>query len=566
MKKHPGHALLLVALLVSASVFATAGGFQIDTDPQSGITIVVQAVFNPPEPNGSAAVRVRINNGSRADSQWILNFQSPGGYRPGRSQNVNSKFSARVAAGSEREFECLVPMQTSVDGGYGSLLSLNCSGPGVRNGEHPFPSPSRSGGRNIGTAGFSEKLIARQQEDLKAALKAKGIEENFSVGDPARIPADWRVLSAFDQLWIADGEWDAFPAGVRLAIGQWVATGGELIKCSSGAAGADEKSGLGEVSSFPTAADGSLDLEQLIKRMERPGSTFRKSLGSYTKGWPDKAWIPPYSANAPLLILVIILFGAVVGPINFFMFAGKEKRARIFWTTPLISIVGTLVIGITIFAQDGFGGWGKRLALIVIQPEHHSEVVVQEQASKTGVLLASGFVLDPAAMIRQLPTTQRTVNCSVAGNEYAGDWFQSRSVQGQLITAVRPSRAKIQLLNAEEVAAGKPPRILSQIDAQLDRVYLRTVGEKVFRADDVGPGHEVTMRPEALKDAKSTLDKEFFQADGPLSQVAPGYPPLEKEIFYALSKSAGGAMIPTLEAIRWTDDRAVYICPTNRNP
>jgi hypothetical protein len=555
-----GCAAALIALILSAAGARAAAPFQIETDPQSGIAIDVEPVFNPVAPNGCMPVRVRIKNGSRSEGRWNLVFQSPAGYRPGRSQNVVSRFAARVGAGSEREFEYLIPMQTSADGGYGSLLGVDCSGPGVRNGSHAFPSPSRSGGRSIGATGFGEKLIAGRQEKLSAALKAKGLDERFSVVEFTKLPPDWRALSAFDQLWILDAEWDALPAGVRLAIGQWVSTGGRLVRCSQGAA-ADPVDGSGAVASFTTAADGSLDLEKVVKTMERPGPNLRESLLFYTRDWPDKAWIPPYSASAPLLVLVIIVFGTIVGPVNLYLFAGKEKRARIFWTTPLISVVGTVVIGLTIFVQDGFGGWGKRIAVVVLDPGRHSEALVQVQASKTGVLTSSDFRLDPGAMIRQLPTTKRSLNCSVSGDGYAGDWFQSRSVQGQAITAVRPTRAEIRLLNAGEVAEGKPPRILSQIDAQLDRVYLRTAGDRVFCAEDVGPGREVAMQPDNAKGAADMLAKEIFQAAGPLVKIPPAGPRLEKEIFYALSKNASGAMVSTLPSIRWADDRALFLCP-----
>ncbi len=563
MSRWRGGLLALAALLLSV-----AGAGAIDIDPKSGIDIEITTPFDKIAPSGTAPIRVRIKNGSRSEGRWSLVFQSPADqFNHNRSASVTSRFTATVAAGSEREFDFLVPMPTVNPGiHYPSALGLNVAGPGVRDGSHTFPSSSPGSGRSIGVVGFSEKLGGHLASKLNSALKDRGITENNFIVNLSQLPPDWQALSAFDQMWMTTGEWNALPTGVRLAFEQWIATGGLLYKCEPGVAETEQKSGMGAVRTFPLDSTGSLNVAKAVSKMEKPVlSSLGDSLAAYSSKWPDKKWIPPYNANAPLLILVIVLFGIVVGPLNFFVFAGKQNRARIFWTTPLISVVGTIVIALTILVQDGFGGWGKRLALIVIQPDRHSEVLVQEQASKTAVLTSSEFRFEPSAMIRQLEKNSRILDCSVDGAEYHGDWFRSRSVQGQLITAVRPTRAEIKILNAfDMMAEGKPPRILSQIAGQLDRVYFLTADGRVFRADDVAPGRETTMRPSDLEEATAALKADFLGFAGP--RILELVPKLENGWFYGLSKNAQSAMLPTLNQIRWTDDRALYLCPATVNP
>lgn len=561
---------LIAASALAAWSVPLAQAKLLDADPQSGITIEATTPFDKIAPNGCAPVRVRIKNGSRSDGRWNLVFQSPGS-RFGQlsSQNISSYFSASVASGAQREFDFLVPMPTMAPTSYpASALSLTVTGPGIRGGDENFPSISRSGGRQMGMIGFTEKLIGGQASALSQALKAKGIGEAFSSLQISQLPPDWRALSAYDQIWMMAGEWDALPVGQRLAFEQWVAAGGILTKCDPGAAHSETRSGLGEVRTVPLKDPASLDMTQLmvwINNPQRP--SLGESLPAYENTWPDKNWIPPYTANAPLLILVIVLFGILVGPVNFFVFAGKEKRARIYWTTPLISVAGTIVIGLTIFVQDGFGGWGQRLALVVIQPDRHSEVLIQEQASKTAVLPSSGFSLDATALIRQLPTTKRSLNCTVNGTEYGGDWFRSRSVQGQMITAVRPTRAEIKLLNPGEATSGEPPKILSQIAERLDRVYFQAaVGQGFYRADDVGPGRETTMSPCGADEAARALKDGFFDVAGPRIRELAGFPKLEAGWFYGLSNQAPNVMLPTLNKVRWTGDRALFLCPATMSP
>jgi hypothetical protein len=74
------------------------------------------------------------------------------------------------------------------------------------------------------------------------------------------------------------------------------------------------------------------------------------------------------------------------------------------------------------------------------------------------------------------------------------------------------------------------------------------------------------MRPGDAKDATSTLKNDFFGVAGPRIVELAGFPKLENGWFYGLSKQARNAMLPTLDQIRWTDDRALYLCPATANP
>jgi len=198
---------------------------------------------------------------------------------------------------------------------------------------------------------------------------------------------------------------------------------------------------------------------------------------------------------------------------------------------------------------------------VMIEPLRNSEVVIQEQASKSGLLVSSEFRLDPAAMIQQIPQNRRLMTLSVNGDEYGGDWFQSRRVQGQLVTTVRPSRAEIRVLNPEEVAIGQPPRILSQVGIELTDLFLLKDNETAFHAQKVSPGREVTMVPCPPATVKVQLGHDFFRLAGKQIRTLAKYPDLPTAFFYGLSDSASDAMIPTLEAIRWSTNAALYICP-----
>jgi amino acid transporter len=93
----------------------------------------------------------------------------------------------------------------------------------------------------------------------------------------------------------------------------------------------------------------------------------------------------------PFLIVFITAFAAIVGPLNLYWLAGGARRHRLFWTTPLISLAASLLLVVVILLQDGFGGVGKRVLLTYILPGEKKAVVLQEQVTRTGVLLGREF-------------------------------------------------------------------------------------------------------------------------------------------------------------------------------
>ena len=41
---------------------------------------------------------------------------------------------------------------------------------------------------------------------------------------------------------------------------------------------------------------------------------------------------------------ILIAFGIIVGPVNLFVIARQGRRHRLFWTTPLISLIASLLL------------------------------------------------------------------------------------------------------------------------------------------------------------------------------------------------------------------------------
>ncbi|MEO7934005.1 MAG: hypothetical protein ABIT76_12690 [Chthoniobacterales bacterium] len=548
-------------LLFLCAASAWAGSTQtIPTQDRSGIQIKVGQLFDEQPRSGYAPLKITITNDTPSTHSWDFTFQSPGNSYGARGNTVTLQQSFSVPGNGERVFEVLVPLAIIGPSQYvNSSLSVQSEGYGVS--ASSIQLATKGGGRGYSgpAVGYSLEIDRQSGSEIREKLEKGSVTFNASI-DFARLPADWRALSGFDKIWITGNEWTALPPATRLAVEQWVATGGVLHVFTTAAAPSTERRGFGEIKTVELAG-----AFQIAMEVERNKASISTQLSDgYRSNWPNKTLVPPYRPNSILLIGIIAVFGIVVGPVNFFIFARREKRHRIFWTTPLLSIGGALLVGLTILVQDGFAGWGRRLALIHLLPEQNSEVVLQEQASRTGLLTGSGFEFDRTALIEPITLDNLPQAAVFDGTHISGNWFSSRRIQGQWIAAVRPSRAKVQIVNASEVAQGQPPKILSSIGATLDNFFwVDATTNRVWHGTGIGPGQTVTLSPVDSAAMESQLNLSLKGLPGPRLEAMRRQITMQPNSFYATARAPKDALISTLSSIQWRDDRVLYTGPVS---
>jgi hypothetical protein len=126
------------------------------------------------------------------------------------------------------------------------------------------------------------------------------------------------------------------------------------------------------------------------------------------------------------VLVFLVIFGVLVGPVNLFVLAPAGKRHKLFITTPLLSIGASIVMVGLILIQDGTGGTGRRFIAINLQPDEAAAYVTQEQISRTGVLFGTGFEMKQPVLIEPvaLPDTPwvklKSTNHQPAGEPDAG--------------------------------------------------------------------------------------------------------------------------------------------------
>lgn len=565
---------------------ASAGeAMQLAVVPESGITVEIEGWAGISTHNtagrdlGLVPLVFTITNKSPFDRAWTV---EPDRRFSGLAPTAMPVITIPVAAGGEAKATVYVdPGSPTTPQSW----HLRVAGYGLVAGEQWFNVHHGSGGAAAGTgptvfsSAISSGVVSKAGKGLREKYLIPGVM-GLDLGQP---PDDWRGWLVFSSLVLDDSEWIAMPAGGRKAVLDWVGLGGKLgvlaveesaerldaIGLPRPDADGRRRVGAGEI--VPLEWDGKeLDPARvdrfLAGRSEHPradsiGDYVDSSSGVWANGF-EKLFdvFGPRVLPAAAILGFLAIFGLVAGPLNVMVLAGAGRRSRMFWTTPLISLAATIFLLGLMFLRDGVGGAGARRMLGLLMPDQNGMAIIQEQFSRTGVLLGNAFPIREPSWMRPLGNVEAENGfLEVDGRRREGDWFRSRSDQAYLIETVRPSRAKL------EFVAGKAgaPAVISSIEVPLDRVFVIDEQGAYWTAADVGTGERKPLDPSDA-DAYAAWFEAIAADAGPVRRAALEAVRDRRGHAYAESTRAAKAAVQTLDAVRWIDDRAAFVGPFTR--
>ncbi len=552
------HAAILTLMAAFAVTVQAGTSTIIPLKQDAGVRITVGSCFDNLAMPGYAPVDVTINNSSGEARQWTFQFTSPESYY-GTNQNnsVSSTFTVTAENNGTRTVSLMVPTAGPFHGEM--PLGLRVTGYGTEGEvEESLGGRSWPGQDATGFVVISDSLGTNIWSTLTKRLQSDNKDLLGSLVNPDELPEDWRGLSGVAALWLKGDELARLDSAQRNAILTWVHTHGVLVLCGVSAPPADfQSSGFGQVLCLSSS---SIDLDYAETTIARSLAS-RWSQSDLASG-PHPQELTEVTPNIPLLFGIMGIFAVVVGPINLFVLA-RRRRERLFWTTPLISLGASALMMGMIVMQDGLGGHGIRTATVFLFPDSHNEVVMQEQLSRTGLLLGSKFqTTDPLLMSQEDIFEGNGPGRSLTedGASFSGEWFTSRAAQEQLIFAVTPTRAGIAVLNSSEVRdSGASPIIVSSFAGALDAlVYTDQQGRK-WIGRNIATGQKVTL--ENLGDADDPTIEAINRVSSSSARDAArtfGY-------FRAIAAD-GPDFIPTLASIHWQSKGITYIGPVTSTP
>jgi hypothetical protein len=507
--------LILLSLALASSVPAQETLFRQVADTKTDTHVEATALFSKPSLGGYHPVRVFIANNQKIPHTVRIDFKDATNYNNGIS--TSSTFTFVAPPGRSVTSDILVPLapQNGVTNYHN--LETRLSGT-MGNSQNTTSSPFTSDDPAVL---LSESLYSPNGSALDSEISSRGgshysgSSEFSTKFDPKQLPDDWRAFSGFDTIMLTDNDWSEVPPGPRNAIISWLRLGGQLVIFSPtdptpASLGIPADQSFGQAIVRPIGADLKLDPKNTVNLTTTgPWRSTKTRLQAITHDfnttWPLQDAFGEKSFNYILFIIILLVFGVLVGPVNLFVFAKSGKRHRLFITTPIISLATSLILIALIILQDGFGGDGTRLVLMEVRPDgkQNAAFVQQEQFSRTGVMTSPSFTVDASALMVPVPIASsrwsRFTNAYDTTGSYdaqpadgklyaAGGWFQSRSEQGQIITAVIPTRGRIE-------ATADADTVISTFDFPIESLLYKDAAGQWHRADNIVKGQKTKLTP-----------------------------------------------------------------------
>lgn len=605
-------ALILVAGMPS-SIWA-GHAVPVSYDPKSGIEISLTRAYETPPSSGYLPITIKIKNDTDASRSWTFRFQSQRYHGIGQNISASYLHQLRVEAKSSGTFKLLIPLAPpSASSSFTNQVSFEAIGYGLTTPGNQFlaSTPHSKDKTPYFLLGndWGMDIWGRLETRLLSTGGSHSLDGSRVMNSD--LPEDWRGYTGCALVMLSEEEWRSLTPEQQRALKNWVSLGGSLAILSKSpninlAVLLDEPT---EQLTFsrkgtPTLPMGFGLARMLFKEGDRypekalvglilnPGPTYvseLKARNGYVANWGLAEQISGIAANQGLMLIFVVLFAALIGPVNLFFLANKKHRYRLFWTTPAISVGASLFLLLAILIFDGLGGSGRRMLAAFVLPSQNQHALFQEQISRTAVLTGAGFQTDSSASFQQIimsgdarslytidrlrpdgainsvysaELAQRgNLNFHQADGWFSGDYFQSRAVQAQTVTAIQPSRHRLDLLRAAE--GELPPVVNSSFAGKLATVFYRDQEGRMWQLKGLTPGQRAEMQPATPKDFDTFWDKQIELAGG---HLAPRLRAIRQRQGYFYAEAEPGSRSPainSLSSIQWTDGPVLYLGQIN---
>jgi len=593
---------LLATLLVWISLLSAAhAAHEIVNrtyDPKkTNSKIRITALVGKVPPSGYMPIRVHLRNNTKVSRSWSLNFTSTDTSYNDSGNEMRSDYDLPCEAKQSMVYDLLVPLTTSFMNDYGSStteLRVSASAPGFFSVGDSMSSEYTPEWPSIM---ISESLANRNGSLLTTAARDKlsrgshgGMASSIEFGgnfDPKEMSSDWRAYSGFDHCLLSENDWSELNPEEKSALLRWNRLGGGLLIYTTSASTDLATLGIPDIERGPRSVQrswGVVKVQDLPSNLQMDATTtvaqlateLPATMGSnrlkmlredFSNRWPLQLQFGSKTAHVLFFILVLIAFGILVGPINLFVFAKSGQRHRLFITTPIISLGASLILVVLILLQDGFGGRGQRVVLMEVRSgdSENAAYLAQEQISRTGVLLSTGFKTSEPTLLSPVLLADSRWSRVTAGNDggssrftgevqedglrVTGDWFKSRSEHGHYLETMRPTRGRIELRGSTG-----PPVITSTFEFPLEEVIYTDEKGGHWKASDVQQGTRTSMTlldKNGFNSWKSVESAKFSERNQHRFAMTVG----RRRHFVASTSEADG--IDTLESMNWTKTHTV---------
>jgi hypothetical protein len=249
----------------------------------------------------------------------------------------------------------------------------------------PMMGGMRGGRPMIGPGGVSPRAPGPPKVGIPA-------DTQFPLAQPIENwSTNWLAYSRYDGILITSDDLKEMPPDVRIALWQYVETGGSLLVLGEAdlrglsVSRTEEKDGwhVHEAGFGKCLVSPDDDFE----RWKKPRFDLLAKSWSETRG-PWEGQRSSYDANQKFpivddigipikgLFVLMLLFALAIGPINFLVLARKKRRIWMLWTTPAISLVTCLAVFGYMLLSEGWQGRVRTETLTLLDEETHRATTI----------------------------------------------------------------------------------------------------------------------------------------------------------------------------------------------
>jgi hypothetical protein len=353
--------------------------------------------------------------------------------------------------------------------------------------------------------------------------------------DVAGWPDQWLAYTPYDMVVVSARDLEAMDADVRAALGQYVQVGGVVTVLGVWEpphAAAPRSAGSWVVydAGFGQWLVGADDLKSWTRRdWEIMGRTVNDT------AQPLLARRTPAQANTEMpvieqftipvrgLLLIVILFAVLIGPVNLIVLARMKMRIHMLWTVPAVSFLaaGTIVAYAT-FAE-GFSATGRTQGLTILDERTGQATTVGWTAYYSPLTPSNGLrfgadteltaqIADDEESYRGRSEDNRSLTVDWTNQQHlTGAWMLARVPLHLAVRKCEPRRERLLF----HKTAGRVS-VVNGLGAPITRLRLMDGAGVAYVASDIAPGAQavLTADPDTLSRRSTVQTLRAFYMSG----------------------------------------------------
>jgi len=360
------------------------------------------------------------------------------------------------------------------------------------------------------------------QSRAAAALKNADGREDFATSKAETAVTEWSKTwlgySSYDGVIVTADEMRVMPEPVASALIRYVECGGTLVIFGNWRPPAGwpiEKDQSGSLSFYNAGFGVCVVSENAVMEALTPGNwqimsaAWKESQSpwlnfgatAYDVTSANKALPVTENVSIPVrgLLLIMLFFVILIGPINLLVLAKKKKRMWLLWTVPVISLITCFAVSAYSLFSEGWGGRARYLSYTILDERSHRATTIGFNAFYAP--------LTPGDGLRYAPETEVSVQTSRyyyspdSAPIRSSDWTEDQHLETGWVTARTPAHFTIRRneTRRERMTITKggdgSVSIVNGLGVAIKNIKFADEKGMIYTGSNIGAGSSFTLEP-----------------------------------------------------------------------